>query len=33
MSNPIKILTKKIPKFKAGDHVRISTYKKNFAKG
>ena len=26
-------VNKKDPKFKAGDHVRISKYKKNFAKG
>ena len=32
MSNPMKILAKN-PKFKVGDHVRISKYKKIFAKG
>ena len=33
MSNPMKILIKKNPKFKVGDHVRISKYKNIFAKG
>ena len=31
--NTIKILIKKHPKFKVGDHVRISKYKNIFAKG
>ena len=29
----MKILIKKPPKFKVGDHVRISKYKHTFAKG
>ena len=33
MLNAMKILVKKIPKFKVGDHVRISKYKNTFAKG
>ena len=31
--NTMKILIKKDPKFKVGDHVRISKYKNIFAKG
>ena len=31
--NTIKIQIKKDPKFKVGDHVRISKYKNIFAKG
>ena len=33
MLNIIKIQTKKDPKFKVGDFVRISNYKNIFAKG
>ena len=33
MLNTIKILTKKDPKFKVGNRVRISKYKNIFAKG
>ena len=33
MLNPMKILIKKNPKFKVGDHVRISKYENIFAKG
>ena len=33
MLNTMKILVKKEPKFKVGDHVRISKYKNIFAKG
>ena len=33
MLNTMKILIKKGPKFKVNDHVRISKYKKIFAKG
>ena len=33
MPNTMKILIKKDPKFKVGDHVRISEYKNIFAKG
>ena len=32
MLNTMKILVKKEPKFKVGDHVRISKYKNIFAK-
>ena len=32
MRNTMKILIKKDPKFKVGDHVRISKYKNIFAK-
>ena len=32
MLNAMKILTQKDPKFKVGDHIRISKYKKFFAK-
>ena len=33
MLNTMKILIKKDPKFKVGDHARISKYKNIFAKG
>ena len=33
MLNTMKILNEKEPKFKVGDHVRISKYKNIFAKG
>ena len=33
MLNTMKILIRKDPKFKVGDHVRISKYKDIFAKG
>ena len=33
MLNKMKILMRKDPKFKVGDHVRISKYKNIFAKG
>ena len=33
MLNTMKILIKKDPRFKVGDHVRVSKYKKIFAKG
>ena len=33
LPNTMKSQTKKDPKFKVGDHVRISKYKKIFAKG
>ena len=33
MLNIMKLQTKKNPKFKTGDHVRISKYKNIFAKG
>ena len=33
MLNTMKILTKKYPKFKVGDHVRMSKYKNIYTKG
>ena len=33
MLNTVKILTKKYPKFKVGDHVRMSKYKNIYTKG
>ena len=33
MLNTMKILTKKYPKFKVGDHVRTSKYKNIYTKG
>ena len=33
MLNTMKILTEKYPKFKVGDHVRISKYKNIYTKG
>ena len=33
MLDTMKILIKKYPKFKVGDHIRISKYKNIFAKG
>ena len=33
MLNTVKILIKKDPRFKVGDHVRISKFKNIFAKG